>query len=209
MNGILLPGSFTSGSFSGLPASTRDIFIGGDDNANYHTGDIDELSIWNDVLTEAEIREWMCKKITSAHPKYGNLVSYYRFDDNTGTTLTDYAGNNDGILLNNPNWVTSGAAIGDESSYDYGNGNATTVTQAHADGSNLTIDNFAGTPDGAHVYVVNEAPNSSTNTLSGNLETTRYYGTYVVGGTSPSHSLTYDTITTIILMDKPTKKRSV
>ncbi len=158
----------------------------------YFQGSIDEVKLWNTTRTQTEIQDWMCKKVTSDHPQYCNLVSYYRFDENMGTTLTDYAGSNNGTLTNGPVYALSGAAIGDESSHDYGNGNATSVTQAHADGSNFTIDNFTGTPDGAHVYLVNETPNSSTTTLSGSLETTRYYGTFIVNGSAPTYSTTYD-----------------
>ncbi|MGB0390671.1 MAG: LamG-like jellyroll fold domain-containing protein [Salibacteraceae bacterium] len=161
-------------------------------NNHYFDGQLDEVRVWNKVLSAAEIQANMCKKVTSTDANYCNLVSYYRFDENTGTTLTDYAGGNNGTLTNGPTYALSGAAIGDESAYSYGNGNSTSVTETHTDGSSFKIDNFTGTPDGAHVYLVNEAPNSTTETLSGTLESTRYYGTFVVGGTSPTHSVTYD-----------------
>jgi hypothetical protein len=155
-------------------------------------GTIDEVKIWNTALTQLQVQDWMCKKITTAHPLYCNLIAYYRCDENTGSTLKDYAGVTVATIDNGAAFTLSGAPIGDESTNSYGSGNSTSVTEAHADGSGFTIDAFTGAPDGAHVYLVNEAPNTTTETLSGALESTRYYGTFVVGGSSPRHSITYD-----------------
>jgi hypothetical protein len=49
-------------------------------------GRIDEMRVWNSAVTNiSTIRSWMCKKLTSAHPQYSNLINYYRFDIvNTG-----------------------------------------------------------------------------------------------------------------------------
>ncbi|ETR66444.1 MAG: hypothetical protein OMM_12786, partial [Candidatus Magnetoglobus multicellularis str. Araruama] len=80
---------------------------------------IDELRFWNVARSAAEIRTNMCKKITGSET---GLTAYYRFDNSSGTSLIDLSNNNnDGILNNmdNSNWVTSGAAIGDDSHYNY------------------------------------------------------------------------------------------
>lgn len=190
VNGILISSSAANGN---LASFNTGIEIGKLRNYNsYLPGVVDEIKIWNIALTQTEIRDWMCKKVTSTHPQYSNLVSYYKFDNGSGSVLTDSTGNNDGTLINTPTWQLSGVPIGDESVHDYGNGNSTSVSQVHSDGSNFTIDNFAGTPDGAHVYIVNEAPNANTENLSGVLEETRYYGTFIVSGTSPTYSCTYN-----------------
>jgi len=61
----------------------------------------------------------MCKRLI------GNeigLVGYYRFDHTNGSTLTDLSKyGNHGTLMNmsDSDWITSGAAIGDDSVYEY------------------------------------------------------------------------------------------
>jgi hypothetical protein len=190
VNGILISSSAANGT---LASFNTGVEIGKLRNYNsYLPGVVDEVKIWSTALSQTEIRDWMCKKVTSAHPNYSSLVSYYKFDAGNGSILIDSTGNNDGTLINAPTWQLSNAPIGDESVNDYGSGDATTITQPHSDGSNFTINNFSGSPDGAHLYIVNEAPNANTETLSGALEETRYYGTFIVNGTSPTYSATYN-----------------
>tara|TARA_R110000796_G_scaffold252640_2_gene389880 strand:- start:127983 stop:143453 length:15471 start_codon:yes stop_codon:yes gene_type:complete len=77
------------------------------DNANdsdHMNGDMAEISIWNEVLNGAEIRESMQAKINNGHPKYANLVGYYSVfgdcDDDTAV-LKDHSGKgNDGVMMN-------------------------------------------------------------------------------------------------------------
>lgn len=59
-------------------------------------GSLDELSIWNRALTQAEIRDNMCQSLV------GNelgLVGYWNMNEGTGSTLGDLTSNsNDGTL---------------------------------------------------------------------------------------------------------------
>ena len=76
---------------------------------DYFSGKIDEFRVWDDLRSETEIRENMCKTLTGNE---SNLVAYYNFDNATGTTLQDFSGNgNDGTLTNmaNDDWVASAA----------------------------------------------------------------------------------------------------
>ena len=59
-------------------------------------GELDELRFWNKVLTQSEIRQNMCKKLTGTET---GLIGYWRFDDCGCLTLTDASGNgNNGTL---------------------------------------------------------------------------------------------------------------
>ncbi|MBI89620.1 MAG: hypothetical protein CMG60_05980, partial [Candidatus Marinimicrobia bacterium] len=49
-------------------------------------GIIDEVRIWNDARTVAEIQEYMHKDLTGSE---SNLVAYYKMSNGTGTSLTD------------------------------------------------------------------------------------------------------------------------
>ena len=76
-------------------------------------GQIDDLQIWNDVRTEAEIKENMHKELAGDE---AGLRAYYKMSNGTGTSLTDNSSNsNSGTLTNmdNSDWVTSYAVIGD------------------------------------------------------------------------------------------------
>ena len=85
-------------------------------------GNIDEVRIWNDVRTAAEIQEYMHKEVAS---DASGLVAYYKMSDGSGTSLADNSSNsNTGTLTNmetsggSSDWVTSYAPIGDlNSSY--------------------------------------------------------------------------------------------
>ena len=76
-------------------------------------GQIDDLQIWNDARTQAEIIENMHKELTGNET---GLRAYYKMSNGTGTSLTDNSSNsNTGTLtnMNNSDWVTSYAPIGD------------------------------------------------------------------------------------------------
>ncbi|KAK6030160.1 ABC transporter, ATP-binding protein, partial [Ostertagia ostertagi] len=88
-------------------------------------GQMDEVRIWNTALTETEIRDRMCRKITSADALYNNLLSYYNFDEKTGDILADDIGGHAGTLMNGPAWVNSGAPIGNFSAHSYAGATAT------------------------------------------------------------------------------------
>jgi hypothetical protein len=72
--------------------------------SNHYNGDMAEISVWNEVLTGAEVRQAMQEKITNSHPKFTNLVGYYSVfgecDDDT-SVLKDHSGKgNDGVMKN-------------------------------------------------------------------------------------------------------------
>jgi Concanavalin A-like lectin/glucanases superfamily/Secretion system C-terminal sorting domain len=152
---------------------------------------MDEVRIWNTALTQAQIRDRMCRKITSSDALYPNLVVYYNFDESTGTTAFDgTANNNNGTLTNSPTRVTSGAAIGTASSHDYVNATKTT-SLTHPSGESFTVTSSSGNPDGIHIYRVDEQPNtlSGTQGVAGN---NKYFGVFQAGGASPTYQAVYN-----------------
>ena len=83
----------------------------------YFHGKIDEVRIWSDVRTQAEIQANMHKELTGSE---GNLVGYYQMSDGSGTSLTDNSTNsNTGTLNNSPTWKTSGAHAGPGMALDF------------------------------------------------------------------------------------------
>ncbi|KPA13180.1 hypothetical protein MHK_006613, partial [Candidatus Magnetomorum sp. HK-1] len=133
-------------------------------NSYTFDGIIDEVRIWSSVRTLEQIRSTMCQRLDGNET---GLYIYYRFDHSSGTTLTDLTGNGyDGILTNmtDSDWITSGAALGDNSTYDYTGSVASdfSVTLSHSDGDAFTAFGDSGTHTGLHLYLVNEAPSSYT-----------------------------------------------
>jgi len=47
----------------------------------FYSGYINEFTVWNKALSEADIHDWMYKSIDNTHPSFGNLICYYPFDD--------------------------------------------------------------------------------------------------------------------------------
>ncbi len=76
-----------------------------DATARYFNGTIDEVRVWSVNRTAAEIKNNM---FTTGTDQTG-LVSYYKMDEGSGTTLTNSTTTTGltGSLTNNPSWVTS------------------------------------------------------------------------------------------------------
>jgi len=182
-----------SGSCSSLSYNLNPfIYIGADfvDNV-FFEGQLDEIRVWNIPLTQSQIRDRMCRKITNSDALFANLVAYYNHDETVGIITYDRTGNtNDGSFINNPTRVTSGAAIGDASNHDYVN-STKTASIAHPSGESYTVTSTSGNPDGIHVYRVDEKPNTLAGAVGvgGN---NKYFGVFQVNGTSPVYTAVYN-----------------
>ncbi len=199
VDGILKTTKSVSGSNEGYHTSNPTIGTWWDGNTSngpkkYFKGILDEVRIWNVALDITTIRNWMCRTITSDHPQRSHLVGYWKFDNTSGTTCSDWSGKgNDGTMTNmNPSTerVNSGAALGDASTYDYSS--PTSVTLSHSAGDYVNVSAITGSPDGVQIYRVDGAPNVTT--APGNMTqlfTSRYWGVKIIGGSSPTYTLTY------------------
>jgi hypothetical protein len=116
---------YTTGLTEGDHSSAGTLTIGGNQNGsgNFYTGIIDEVAVWNEALTAAEITALYnsgsgldAASNSGAYTSSSNLVGYYKMDDGTGNTTIDASGNTNTATLNNmdssTDWVT-GYAIQD------------------------------------------------------------------------------------------------
>ncbi|MBL0741348.1 gliding motility-associated C-terminal domain-containing protein [Chryseolinea lacunae] len=146
-------------------------------NGNYfrYKGQLDEFRIWNRALSESEIRETMCKKLKGNET---GLIGYWNFDETSGNIVADKSVKGfNGTLMGNPQRVYSSAPIGDESVYLYPaswGGNTVSLVNGL---DKLTVSNVQGTPEGVHVYTVNDIP-SQTNGLNLAEVEKPYMGTF-------------------------------
>lgn len=184
-----------SGSSLSYNASSS-LFIGADffDNVFYH-GQLDEIRIWNTALTQAQIRDRMCRKITSGDALFSNLVAYYNFDETSGNTVFDGTANaNNGTLTNGPTRVTSGAAIGNTSAHHYVTSGFPSANLSINGQDNLAVAYTAGTfsaEAGTHIYAVSEKPNTETG-IENPGSNDRYFGVFSAGITNPQYTATYN-----------------
>ncbi len=152
----------------------------------YFDGRIDELSFWRIPLTLQDIRDHMCKRVSN----FSNLIAYYRFDHDSGTSLLDLSGNGKhGTLSNmtNEDWILSGAAIGDVSIYDYTGSvfSDFVVHLASSNGDQFTAIGDGGTYTGLQLFLVNESPNITTPPSGWTaIDTDHYWGVFPVGSSS-------------------------
>lgn len=104
---LYLDGVLNQTATATIGTSMRNIIIGKRDGySQYYNGKLDELRIWSDVRTAAEIRENMFYHLTGQE---ANLVAYYPFDVNTGTAFPDFSSNRNDGSLSSGSWVTSDA----------------------------------------------------------------------------------------------------
>ncbi|MDH4472882.1 MAG: T9SS type A sorting domain-containing protein [Fluviicola sp.] len=185
INGIAKD-SIDISSITGSFESSYTYKLGQDGTGNYSyngtnprfDGSIDEVRIWDGVLTQQQIRDRMCLKLNGNEQ---SLYAYYPCDDASGTTLSDLtAASNDGSLINTvaSNWETSGAALGNVSNNIYtSNWSGVTVALNSANG-NFTAQQIENV-SGLHVYKVNGQP-SSLNGLTLLPGNDVYFGVFAV-----------------------------
>ena len=180
INGILV----RTGLISTRPVVYPSGQIGGG-NHGYFDGDIDEFRVWSTSRTETEVRDYMCKKLI------GNeigLARYLRIDDGSGTTVTDETGNQDATMTNmdaSTDWVISGAALGNTSTYEYAPPQS--FKALSFDGVNERIDGF----DSDLTTVTNDFTIEMWVNPSGTISTTPTANGVGASGTSGQRYLVY------------------
>ena len=99
-------------TFNGTIPETSDsvyttLSFSGVQNVNHSlNGSLDEIRIWKEALDGDVISQWYNKKLSKTHPEYSNILAYYSFDNNDGTTADDEAsGEYPGRLIGCPSWV--------------------------------------------------------------------------------------------------------
>jgi Concanavalin A-like lectin/glucanases superfamily/PLAT/LH2 domain len=83
-------------------------------NDAYFAGRLDELRLWSRSRSADEIKADMDRRLVGYEPQ---LVGYWRFDEGSGTGVTDQSNNaNIAIAYGSPNWVKSGILLKENAS---------------------------------------------------------------------------------------------
>ncbi|MFI0791172.1 LamG-like jellyroll fold domain-containing protein [Micromonospora rubida] len=106
-----------NGSMSFTPSPTAGVvtYVGarrsGTNAAEFFRGDVDEVRIWSQARTAADLARNFRRRLAGVEP---GLVAYYRFDEGGGTSVADHTDNGlNGTVRGSAAWVTSGAPVGD------------------------------------------------------------------------------------------------
>jgi hypothetical protein len=99
----------TNASWQPGPRTNPALYIG-DDTHRFFDGWMNDVRVWNGVArTQAQITAGMTTEIDPATP---GLVAYYRFDNGSGTTVTDLTGRgHDATTSNSPTWVNTSTSL--------------------------------------------------------------------------------------------------
>jgi hypothetical protein len=158
----------------------------------FFSGELDELRIWNRTLSQADLQNWMCKKVTSSHPAYSDLVGYWRLDEGSGAMTADLSPSANNLShQNGPMWGWSSAPVGDRSVWQYGSIN--NLRLGGPAGDTLRITGVNGSMDGLHLYAVDAAPNFPPAVFGySGYDSTHHYGIFPVDGGSATLNLRYE-----------------
>jgi len=126
-------------------------------------GLLDEIRFWNVARTADEIRENMYLPLTGSET---GLVSYWQFNDGTGSSLLDTAGQNNGILYNmeEEDWTGSPVPFGDGAAFTQ-TIDTTGIFDLTGTGLNLDVTQKTG----SDIFVSNMI-NSQPNILPGGID---------------------------------------
>ncbi len=195
VNGLLDPLSANTPLTDMTGNSTR-LYIGSLISNNRFNGSLDEIRLWNSERSIDDIRADMCKKLTGSE---SNLVGYWNFDTREGLNVPDKTSNNNYATMydmENYTYGWSGAAIGDESAYDYTLSGGFIQTLSHTDGDMITAEATSGFVSGLQLYRVDSPPlRPGAVNVSPDFTITdplRYWGVKIIGTSTPTYTITYN-----------------
>jgi type II secretory pathway pseudopilin PulG len=101
INAQAVASSGVSGTFNNI---SYGYYIGqhGHDNSLHYSGAIDEVSVWNTALTQAEIQSYMTTPPTGSET---GLVGYWDFIEGSGNTVNDLSGNGNHGAITGATWA--------------------------------------------------------------------------------------------------------
>ncbi|MCD4817743.1 MAG: choice-of-anchor D domain-containing protein, partial [Candidatus Cloacimonetes bacterium] len=130
-------------------SSPENLCIGqspGDSGNREMTGKMDEIRLWNTARTIGQIRKNMHLPLAGAET---GLISYWQFNEESGTILQDLVSDNNGTLnnMNDNDWIGSTIPFGE------GVSNTQTETTGTVDFTGTRLSMFFNSQNGAEITV--------------------------------------------------------
>jgi len=185
----------TASTYATAISSTKELRIGHDpDDTNYLNGTIDEVQIWNRALSADEILAYyqatsdnypsatkvdkgsgiVQHTFTESFKYDGGAAGIWRFDEGSGSNVTDSSGNGNTGYVNGPTWITnSSCKYGSCLSFDGSNDYVSFPNTIEAATSN-NLQTFEG-------WVYNYG-SSAWSIFGSNADSTGKFHLYVYGG---------------------------
>ncbi|MFN3875288.1 MAG: LamG-like jellyroll fold domain-containing protein, partial [Flavobacteriales bacterium] len=147
LNGIPQSVSYSNagtgtGSYSGKPAIGALQVTGWTTTMQYpFSGMIDEVRIWNGILPQSSIRDYMCRNNIDGHPQIGNILAYYHIEDGIAPDvfIQDAVTMRTGVLTGttvSTGIAPSSAPMGTTSAHDYAGTGSVSLSGS---GLNMTL----------------------------------------------------------------------
>jgi hypothetical protein len=185
LNGVNVGGYSTGESNSPMVSmpngkATAGYFLS-NDVSYYSKAIVDDIRFWKKSLTQDEIRQTMCVKLTGNEP---GLIGYWDFNEISGDTIYDKSPNKfHGKFVGNPKRVFSGAPIGDVSTFQYSTAWSGNIVSLQDGDHRIDAKNISGNVMGIQIYEVKSAP-SQTGGLNPNNNNEPYFGVFLVDQSS-------------------------
>lgn len=116
-------GNWQETTINGFSTQISELFIGAETTNNgssfrsYFTGDIDEVAVWNESLTNAEILALYnngsgrdASVNSGDYASKSNLVGYWKFNEGSGATINDASGNGKNGTKYGASWATGSSS---------------------------------------------------------------------------------------------------
>ncbi len=116
----------TAANISNATMSGLNLAMAQDGTENYgldFPGSIAEVRIWSDTLSAATIFDLNCNAVDNTHPFYGDLIHYWKMDNNSGSIIADSKGSNHGAINGNINWAVDNEMVCIETDFSQGEEN--------------------------------------------------------------------------------------
>jgi hypothetical protein len=112
INGVL-QGTNSGNSGNMLTCNNGYLTFGSNLSARYYNGNMDEVAIWDDVLTEMEVaalynsgNPLTASTNSGYYTSSSNLVGYWQLNEGSGTYTTDGSGNGNPGTISGATWST-------------------------------------------------------------------------------------------------------
>lgn len=85
-----------------------DLRFGVDGEGDYdYKGAIEEVRIWDEVLSPTAIQDWYCSSVDNTHPHFASLIGYWKMKEGSGSSIVaDFSGNNNTGNIVGATWQT-------------------------------------------------------------------------------------------------------